>query len=95
MVSAYGVEEQEMMEILKEACEQEINGTFKIENANTKEGSCIFTTMPKDNSTHYMCLDSSYTLKGNKCTRQEKIPAKVRFGCPKGYVLDGIYCQEK
>lgn len=95
LATMYGLEEQEVIDALKETCEKDIKGFFERSTTNPKQGSCIFTDMPEDNSFQYVCLDSSYTLKGTKCSREERIPAKVRYGCPEGFVLDGIYCQEK
>lgn len=95
LASLYGLEEQAVIDVLKETCEKEMKGVFERSTTNQKQGSCIFTDMPEDNTLQYVCLDASYTLKGNKCSREERIPAKVRYGCPDGYVLDGIYCQEK
>lgn len=95
LATMYGLEEQEVIDVLKETCEKDIKGFFERSTTNPKQGSCIFTDMPEDHSFQYVCLDSSYTLKGSKCSREERIPAKVRYGCPDGFVLDGIYCQKK
>ena len=41
------------------------------------------------------CMDDEYVLQDDKCIKEEKIPAKVRYVCPEGYFLDGINCKEK
>ena len=41
------------------------------------------------------CMDDDYVLQDDKCLKEERIPAKVRYVCPDGYTLDGIYCKEK
>lgn len=87
-----GMEETEIINLLKETCEEEIKGVFEENTNNSKEGSCIFTNMEEDKTIYYKCLDSSYTLKETKCIKDVKIPAKVRYGCEDGYKLEGIYC---
>lgn len=92
---AYGfsITEEDIIPILEETCKTELKGKFYIDLNDEHSGYCTFREEQKPNA--YICTDSSYTLQGNKCVKEVRIPAKVRYGCPEGFVLDGIYCQEK
>ena len=88
------VTEEEVILAFKEVCESELDGTYQLSDDGSGNYSCIYTDMEEDTSFTYMCLEG-FTLQGTKCLKEERIPAKVRYGCPDGYILDGIYCKEK
>ncbi len=92
---AYGfsVEEEDIIPIVEETCKTELKGRFYIDLNDEHGGYCTFSEEQKPS--HYICSDSSYTLKGDKCVKEVKIPAKIRYECSNGYILDGIYCQKK
>lgn len=94
LANMYGISIEDAKVVLKEACLEELKGEYEI-SEDLSKGSCTFTDMEEDTSFTYICLDESYTLVGDKCIHEERIPAKIRYGCPEGYVLDGIYCKEK
>ena len=93
LANVYSVEEKDIIPILEETCKTELKGKFYINLNDEHSGFCTFKEEQKPNA--YMCADSSYTLKGNKCAKEVKIPAKIRYECPKDYIVNGIYCQEK
>ncbi len=53
-----------------------------------------FIPSEKKSSLH-KCLDDSYTLIGNKCTKTTRVEAKKRLECPREYTLEGTNCVKK
>lgn len=79
---------EELKGELEKICEQ-YNGIF--EQTSDSEVSCYVPEDGEKETMDYICLDG-FTKEGNKCVKNVKIPAKVRYGCPEGTQLDGIYC---
>lgn len=88
------VTEEDVKLYFKEMCETSLKGTFGLSTDNSDDFSCFYTTMEENISFSYICLDG-FTLSGTKCFKEERIPAKVRYGCPEGTIQDGIYCVQK
>lgn len=95
-MNEYELTEDEVIDILRESCTKEIKGYFRIDY-NQHKGACLIKIEDeKDESNKkytYLCEDSSFTLEGDKCVKEATILAKVRYGCPSGMTLDGIYCK--
>lgn len=82
----------EDMELQQKECIEDLEGIVKTDESGVVY--CEASVSEVENGNSY-CLDDSYTLKGDKCVKEIRIPAKVRYVCPVGYFLDGINCKEK
>lgn len=82
----------EDMELQKKECLEDLQGEVKTDEAGVVYCEASVSSL-EDGNTY--CLDDSYTLKDNKCVKEIRIPAKMRYVCPEGYFLDGINCKEK
>lgn len=82
----------EDMELQEKECIEDLQGEVKTDETGVVYCEASVSAM-EDGNTY--CLDDSYTLKEDKCVKEIRISAKVRYVCPEGYFLDGIYCKEK
>ncbi|MCI9280432.1 MAG: hypothetical protein HFJ02_06520 [Bacilli bacterium] len=83
----------ELQKAFKDLC-KEYNGELDIlEVIDDIEYACL---IPKEKTSLVnSCLDESYTLEGDKCTKATSTDAKIRLECPKEYTLEGTECVKK
>lgn len=84
--------QEEFHKLVKEEC-------FSMSGVPVVEGDRAVCYVPLENEEEESsnstgeihCMDD-YIPEGDKCIKEVRVPAKVRYECPNGYKLEGAYC---